>query len=118
MKSYEGQDVVSLYIESLAGEQNITVEEIENDVRWETKITIAQLAADGGIQFRFETNVTGGALPVCQYVLIRNGLVEFRRGKRWFTPGDTLFETFGEAAAFSRRIKAIRGQADGEFVEV
>lgn len=112
MKSYEGQDVVSLYIESLSG-QSITAEEIENDVRWHTKITSAQLAANGGIQFRFETDVYG-ALPVCQYAIVRNGLVEFRRGHQWFLPGDTLFDTFGEAAAFSRRIKAASVYANGE----
>lgn len=101
MKSYEGQDVVSLYIESLSG-QNITDDEIENNVRYNTKITSAQLAADGGIQFRFEIDVHG-SLPVCQYAIVCNGKVKFLGKKAsWFTPGDTVFQTFSEAAAYSR----------------
>jgi hypothetical protein len=65
-----------------------------------TTITTAEYRPDfDDYKFRFESQIKGGNLPICQYVTVKDGVMLLRD---WFTPGDIIFETFEEAAEFSR----------------
>jgi hypothetical protein len=71
-------------------------------IRKNTSLTMAKYQPEfDNYQFRFETQIKGGDLPVCQYVTVKDGTMTFRDSKRWFVPGDIIFETFEEAAEFS-----------------